>query len=256
MVFVMLLPAPALADPPSHAQWLPIPELSDEFNGAVLDASKWRDHNPDWPGRQPGWFAPHNVAVGSGQLLITTRAEDLPNLPAGYHTFTTAAVKSVATVKYGYFEVKVRPMRSRPSSTFFLYRDTPEEWTEIDVFEIGGGAPGHERTVYCNSHLFRNATYHGTVEKHLTIPGTYKTEKNLADDFHVYGLEWNAKEIKWYLDGAVIHRIDNQHWHQALHMNFDNEICENWFGLPEKETLPATYRIEYVRSWKLLEPSR
>ena len=36
--------------------WMPIPELTDEFDGEVLDAAKWHDHNPTWQGRKPGYF--------------------------------------------------------------------------------------------------------------------------------------------------------------------------------------------------------
>ena len=97
------------ADPPQHATWVPIPELTDEFDGNRLDSKKWHDHNPQWTGRKPGFFSKSNVAVRDGKLHLTARAEDLPNLPEGYHTFTTAAVKSKTLVKYGYFEIKCRP---------------------------------------------------------------------------------------------------------------------------------------------------
>ena len=105
-----------------------------------LDPAKWHDHNPQWKGRQPGLFSRSNVTVRDGALHLTARAEDLPNLPDGYHTFTTAAVKSKALVKYGYFEIRCRPMKSRASSAFWFYHSTPEIWTEIDVFEIGSSA--------------------------------------------------------------------------------------------------------------------
>lgn len=31
-------------------------------------------------------------------------------------------------------------------------------------------------------------------------------------------------------------------------MMFDSETFADWFGLPDKATLPATFSIEYVRS--------
>lgn len=97
--------SPLRADPPPGNEWTPIPELTDEFDGDKLDQAKWHDHNPGWQGRQPGIFSGDNVAVSDGKLHLTARVETLPDLPKGCHTFTTAAVKSKALVKYGYFEL-------------------------------------------------------------------------------------------------------------------------------------------------------
>lgn len=44
--------------------------------------------------------------------------------------------------------------------------------------------------------------------------------------------------------------MTNQYCHQALTLNFDSETMPEWFGLPDADALPATYRIDYVRSWK------
>jgi hypothetical protein len=62
--------------------------------------------------------------------------------------------------------------------------------------------------------------------------------------------EWNKKLIRWYVDGQVVRELENTHWHQPLHLNFDSETMPDWFGLPKKEELPARFSIEYVRAWK------
>jgi hypothetical protein len=56
-----------------------------------------------------------------------------------------------------------------------------------------------------------------------------------------------------WVDGKVVHELKNTHWHQPLHMTFDSETFPDWFGLPEKETLPSTFSIDYVRSWSRAE---
>ncbi len=250
-VLLLLAGPPAQADSPPGPRWKPIPELTDEFEGDALDASKWHEHNPQWKGRRPGLFAEKNVEVRDGKLHLTARAEDPPGAPKGYHTFTTAAVKSKRLVKYGYFEIACRPMDSRASSAFWFYHHTPEMWTEIDVFEIGGGAPGHERTVHMNVHVFHTPT----EKKHWSKPGKWEAPFDLADDFHVYALEWDEEAIRFYVDGRLRYRLKNTHWHQALAMNFDSETMPDWFGLPEVENLPSTFSIEYVRSWKRVGPA-
>ena len=246
LLFCVCCPTALLADPPSKSKWEPIQELTDEFDGDRLDSKKWHDHNPGWKGRHPAFFSKKNVAVRDGKLHLTARAENLKDLPKGYHTFTTAAVKSKTLVKYGYFEIKCRPMKSKASSAFWFYNSTKEEWTEIDVFEICGVGDKWKSTYNTAAHVFHTPK----EKKHWSKGGKWKAPFTFADDYHVYALEWDKDMIKWWVDGKVVREAKNTHWHQALHMNFDSETFPKWFGLPDKKNLPSTFSIEYVRSWK------
>jgi beta-glucanase (GH16 family) len=239
--------APAFGPPGDPAEWVPLAAFTDEFNCPALDLAKWHPTNPKWKGRQPGYFSPANVAIADGELNITMKKETLPDAPKGYHTFTCGAVKSTAAVLYGFFEVKARAMNSRGSSAFWFYDDGPDRWTEIDVFEIGGGAPGHERKVHMNVHVFRTPL---EPNRHWSKGGDWEAPFDLAADFHIYALEWDEREIKWYVDGVLRRTSENTHWHQPLYMNFDSETMPDWFGLPEDRQLPSTFSIEYVRAWQ------
>jgi len=243
--------APLMAGPPPESKWKPIPELTDEFEGGKLDSEKWHDHDPGWNGRQPGYFSTNNVSVSDGKLHLTARVEDLPNLPDGFHTFTTANVRSKAAVKYGYFEIKCRPMKSKASSAFWFYQHAKEEWTEIDVFEISGVGDKWKNTYNMNVHVFHSPT----VTKHFDKPVQWKAPFDFVDDDHVYALEWNKDVIKWWVDGKVVHEMKNTHWHQPLNLLFDSETFPDWFGLPDPATLPSTFSIEYIRSWSRSEDS-
>jgi len=237
-----------LSDQGNEGEWIPYQALWDEFEGEKLDAEKWHDRNPGWLGRQPGYFYPGNVQVHDGQLHLLMQKQEVPEMPKdqGYHTYTSAAVKSKITVLYGYFEVKCRPMKSHGSSSFWFYEADPNLWTEIDVFEIGGGAAGFEKKVNMNLHVFQTPT----DPEHWETQGIWSAAENLADDFHVYGLEWDAEKIKWYFDGVLIRWVENTHWHQPLTLNFDSETMPDWFGLPQDSDLPSTFSVEYVRVWK------
>ena len=52
------------------------------------------------------------------------------------------------------------------------------------------------------------------------------------------------------MDGIERYSLENTHWHQPLHLNFDSETMPEWFGLPDEENLPGTFSIEYVRAWQ------
>lgn len=234
-----------LSDQANKAGWEPFAPMTDEFEGDTLDESKWWDHNPDWLGRQPALFYPGNVAVKDGKLHLTMKKEEAHEMPQGFHTYTSAAVKSKTTTLYGYYEIKARAMKSAGSSAFWFYNSEPERWTEIDVFEIGC-SPKHDKRVFMTVHVF-----HTPEEKeHWSRGGNLIAPKSLSDDYHVYGLEWDKDVLRYYFDGVLVREGNNTHWHQPLYLNFDSETFPDWFGLPEDKDLPSTFSIEYVRAWK------
>jgi len=237
-----------LSDQRNAGGWVRDHAFWDEFDGKELDITRWANTNPTWKGRQPGWFSPRNVEVRDGLLCLTARAEEPPAAlkAEGYHTWTTAAVQSLERTLYGYYEVRAKPMRSGASSSFWFYYGEPKEWTEIDVFEIGGKAPGFERKQHITLHVMRSPT----VKDHISVGSAYIHGADLADDFHVYGLEWDPKELRFYFDGALVRRGPNTHWHQPLTINFDSETMPEWFGLPKSDDLPSTFQIDYLRVWK------
>ena len=242
-----------LSEQDGKGSWVPYAPMTDEFEGAKLDLRKWWPRNPRWLGRQPAYFWPGNVTVSDGKLHLTMRKEEVAEAPKekGYHTYTSAAVQSKGRVKYGYFEIKAKPMKSHGSSSFWFYHNEPQVWTEIDVFEIGGGAPGFERKYNMNVHVFKTPT----EKEHWSSHGEWVAPADLADDYHVYGLEWDEEKIRWYFDGVLVRWVANRHWHQGLTLNFDSETMPKWFGLPDDADLPSTYSIEYVRTWKRVEPA-
>jgi len=237
-----------LCDQANKAGWVKYAPMTDEFDGAKLDSEKWWPKNPSWLGRKPAWFDPANVKVADSKLHLSMKKNEPAAMPKdkGYHTYTSAAVQSKGLVKYGYFEVRCRPMASAGSSSFWFYHQTPDLWTEIDVFEIGGAAPKFEKKYNMNVHVFKTPT----EKKHWSKGGKWLAPTNLADAYHSYALEWDAEKIKWYFDGVLVRWVENTHWHQPLTLNFDSETMPDWFGLPKDEDLPSTYSIEYVRAWK------
>jgi hypothetical protein len=240
-----------LSDQDNAGRWARYEPMTDEFDGDALDAAKWLPRIPTWKGRQPALFWDKNVAVRGGQLHLTMRKQEAPDTPRdeGYHTYTSAAVSSVGRVRYGYFEVRAKPMRSAGSSSFWFFTIEPDQWTEIDVFEIGGGAPGFERKYNMNAHVFHTPT----DKRHWNKGGVWLAPWDLAADYHVYGLEWTERELTFHVDGVPVRRQENTHWHQPLNLIFDSETMPTWLGLPRDEDLPSTYSIDYVRAWRRAE---
>lgn len=238
-----------LSDQNNQGGWTKFEPMSDEFDAPSLDTNKWVLGMSWWKGRQPALFSDRNVTVSNGQLHLTMRKEKVPEEYAarGYHDYTSAALHTRARSSYGYYEARCKAMNSAGSSAFWFQQDTSPGWaTEIDVFEIGGKAKGFELKDNMNVHVFRTPD----ERRHWDLHSEWDAPWRFADDFHVFGLDWEKDEIRFYVDGVLVRRTQNTHWHQPLYLLFDSETMGNWFGMPADEDLPSTFSIEYLRAWK------
>jgi beta-glucanase (GH16 family) len=241
-----------LSDQPNKGAWLKLEEIGDEFDGATLDTNRWTIGMSWWQGRQPAWFNPKNVEVRDGRLHLTMRQEPVPDdlKSSGYHDYTSAALHTKARCGYGYYEVKARPMNSGGSSSFWFQQEDrnafPKWSTEIDVFELCGKSATHDRRCHMTVHVFSTPE----EKRHWQVGSYWESPRRFAEDFHVFGFEWDAAELRWYIDGALVHTVQNTHWHQPLFLIFDSETMPEWFGMPNDADLPSTFSIDYVRAWK------
>ena len=246
-----------LSDQQNKGQWVKFEPMSDEFEGKELDTKKWTVGMAWWKGRQPALFSEKNVTVSDGKLHLTMRKEKLPAElgKLGYHDYTSAAMHSKIKCRYGYYEVKAKPMNSGGSSSFWFHEEAkamPGWSTEIDVFEIGGKAKGFEHKYNMTLHVFQGSPFSWpeSVKNAWGVHQEWIAPWRLADDYHVYGLDWGKDEVRFFVDGVVVFTVENTHWHHPLYLTFDSETMRDWMGMPKDEDLPSTFSIEYVRAWK------
>lgn len=246
-----------LSDQSKDSAWVKFGPMSDEFDWSSLDTNKWTVGMYWWQGRQPAWFSPTNVNVSDGKLHLTMRKEPVPAAmqTRGYRDYTSAALHSKERSSYGYYEVKARPMNSGGSSSFWFQQEDRSifrGWsTEIDVFELCGKSVEHDRRYYMTVHVFSTPE----EKRHWQVGSYWEAPRRFAEDFHVFGFEWNPQELRWFVDGVLVRTVQNTHWHQPLFLIFDSETMPEWFGMPNDADLPSTFSIEYVRAWKRNQPA-
>lgn len=245
-----LLVLPAQATPPPSGTWVPVAGFSDEFNGEDLDLVKWTDYNASFLGNPPGIYVADNVEINNGKLELWTTAGRVRGAPGQYKGYKTSYVASRQTVLYGYFEVRAKPMPLAIDSGFWLYRWTPTGSYEIDIFEIGGGAAGHENIVHTNTWVYLGDTKYQTNENTTKDPQSWAASSRLADAFHLYALEWTPTLLNFYFDGRLIRSTTNTHFHTPMQVRFSTETFPNWFGLPTKSELPGVFKVDYVHVWQ------
>ena len=247
------------SDPQNEGNWVLRPDLSDEFDGDSLDATKWIKSGEGgefvvgWPGRAPSQFAPENIRVEDGKLKLATKwdpdydfvlrrdAEE----DRRYGTYTTAAVVSRATLKYGYMEVKVKAADASITSSFWATGPR----SELDVFEFVG------KSKRSDSGMMFPISVHDWSQGGEMWHDDVELDWRVADDLHVYGCEWAADGLKFYADGALIREVPASEvgrlWclREQMQIWFDSETFK-WEGYPEESDLPVDYEIDYVRVWQ------
>lgn len=186
---------------------------SDEFAGAGLDAAKWVAEIGNGAG---GWgngelqyytARPENLAVvdadGVSALRIAARAESF-----GGFGYTSARIitRGHLSFRYGRVEARIKlPAGQGLWPAFWMLGDSIgtlgwPECGEIDILEMKGGIS--DDTVSGTIH-FEDAS----GQHRYTPPGEATLDSGVfADGWHVFGVDWNAERVLWYLDGVVFHR--------------------------------------------------
>ena len=263
-----------LSDPNNSGGWILNERFSDEFEGAELDRDKWIVQGEGgryytWRGRAPAQFAPHNVLVEDGMLKLRSQWEpDFDFHPEPHNGFTygeyegepmpvtAAAVISRDRFMHGYMEVRTRAADAAVTSAFWAIGHQ----SEIDVYEQLG-RPKRQGNIRDNYYMFSIYDWRPPVVRPNKVwTHTHELPFRVADEFHVYGCEWDDEVLRFYLDGELVREVTREEvgerWTltNPMELWFDKEIFE-WLGVPHEEELPADYEIDYVRVWQKPQPS-
>lgn len=296
-----------LSDPMNEGGWIYNDVVSDEFEADTIDENRWfivgkfKDGKPTyvhpdkpkkwvWKGRAPSQFSGRNYHLKDGKLVLEARWEpDFPfsdeirkpvfGDPLPYENITTACFISRKFFKYGYIEIKSKAADAEVTSAFW----SMGEGLEIDFFELFGDHRDPKK-LELDKELWWSIRDWSKASIERGKP-TYTEHKDLgfrvADDFHVYGFEWDESGIKYYVDGKLLSQVsadDVREWarknrkteagydgwvaNKPISLWLDMEIFP-WHGMPdskedlelnspegEKDDGKVGYEIEYVRVWQ------
>jgi beta-glucanase (GH16 family) len=193
-----------------------------------------------------------NVAHdGDGNLVITARKETYRG-----NDYTSGRCNTRDKVEFTYGRVEARlnlPEGQGIWPAFWMLgANFPEVgWPdsgEIDIMEYIGAEP---------------RSTHGTIHG----PGFYGSgglgmryifDEPVADDFHIFGIEWEPEIIRWTIDGEVFHTATPETLYGGTWV-FDHDffilinvaVGGNWPGNPNDSTeFPQEMLVDWVRVYQ------
>jgi len=194
-----------------------------------------------WGDEQLQTYAAANATLdGNGCLAITAR-RDL--------TSSRLTTKGRVAVGHGRVEARIKVPAGRGLWPAFWMLGADIDavgWPacgEIDVMEVVGSEP---RTVHATVHLPGHA---GVGQG---IGHAHPVGADLADDFHVYGVDWTPDRITWLLDDVAFHtvsRFPGWAFDGDFYLLLNLAVGGSWPGNHlDERALPATMLIDWVRA--------
>lgn len=185
---------------------------NDEFSSSGIDATKW-SHEVNCTGggnneKQCYTDSADNSFIANGMLNIVA----LPAEANAEKPYTSARLvsRNKADFKYGRFEMRAKLPSGQGSWPAFWMMPTDSVYGgwpksgEIDIMEavnlkVTNAEGVTESNVHGTLHYGKEWPNNSNSGKAYALPGG----ANPADDFHVYALEWQEGEIRWYVDGYL-----------------------------------------------------
>lgn len=234
-------------------------EWSDEFNGAALDRTKWvtETGGHGWGNNEMQFYTgrPENMRLEDGHLVIEARKEAWQGKDYTSARLKTAGLKET---QYGRYEARIKVPKGQgiwPAFWMLGANIGQVGWPksgEIDIMEIIGKEPANSYGTlhgpgYSGEHAFSRANALDGAE--------------YGDDFHVFAVEWEPKQIRWYRDGIHFHTATPDavkgEWvfEHPFFVLLNLAVGGYWPGYPDASTpFPRRMLVDYVRVYRKSAP--
>lgn len=241
------------------------PVFVDEFEGDSLDLSKWTAMNYT---RRGGYWDKDLIEVHDGNLYIKTKyiEQGINGKPAGWYT-ACIETKNKYEQKYGYMECRcIFPKGYGHWSAFWMMNDSVnnvngdgKDGSEIDIMESAFWA--NKKLKNSTGHAIH---YDGYFEDHKqTGTGNWRISGDPYNEYHTYGVEWNEKEYRFYIDGKLTGVTDfggvsrsPEFLILSVEIGGDDGVPDNsWVGKsieanPEGKDFSSEFIVDYVKCYQ------
>lgn len=231
---------------------------SDEFDGpdgASIDSKKWNFDigGGHWGNAEAQCYTDRidNVYQENGCLVIRAIKEKYDGWEYTSGRITT---KDKFEPKYGRIEARIKvPYGQGLWPAFWMLGNdiNTNNWPncgEIDIMENLGREP------YRVHGAIHGPGYFGARGPTAFID----SQEKLSNDFHVFAIEWQPKEISWYFDGEKYfsqtpNDVDTWVFDHPFFIILNVAVGGTWPGYPDETTVfPQKMLVDYVRVYQQL----
>ena len=242
------------------------PVWSDEFD--TINSNNWtfETGGGGWGNNELQFYTggdnayiQFDPAVNSNVLVLEARQEN----PQGYncwygycqYTSTRMISRNKQEFTYGRFEARIKlPQTQGIWPAFWMLGNDIGSvgWPtsgEIDIMEHVGYEPT----------LTHGAVHGPGYSGNTPFTGTYNVGASVDADYHVYAVEWDANNIRWYVDGNNFYSLSRSQVQAYGNWVFDHPfflllnvaVGGNWPGSPDgSSTFPQRMYVDYVRVYQ------
>lgn len=239
---------------------------NDEFDGTEINMQKWEYEVNAWGGGnnelQYYTARPENSFVEEGALVIRALSETYTG-PDGTRNYTSARLRTANKGDWTYGRIEVRAKLPYGQGIWPAIWMLPTDWEyggwplsgEIDIMELLGQQPNR---IYGTIHYGNSWPNNSQSGNSYTLP-----DGDFSNDYHVFVIEWEENEIRWFVDGLLY--STKNFWFtpsapypapfdKRFHILLNVAVGGNWPGSPDESTIfPQEMRIDYVRVYEKSE---
>lgn len=230
----------------------------DEFDGSTIDPANWTYDlgGGGWGNGEMQHYTnrPENARVENGELVIEARQE---KYEGSYYTSARLKTQGLQNFQYGRIEARLKvPTGAGLWPAFWMLGSgfNGSNWPdcgEIDIMEYIGKEPDL---------IF--GTLHGPGYSGATGLSRWNRQKfNIADDFHIFAIDWQADQIDWLFDGVKYHTVTradvgDREWvgDRPYFIILNQAVGGTLPGMVSPKTVfPTQFRADYVRVYRSTE---
>ncbi len=256
---------------------------SDNFSGTSINRKKWSfEKNCAGGGNhelQCYTDSPSNAFVANGALHIVARKEPVQG-PAkhddasDYDASDTSAAREYSSARlrsrhlgdWQYGRIEVRAKLPEGQGLWPAIWMLPSDWRygrwplsgEIDIMEaINSNTPAQGNKIYGTLH-------YGDVPPGNIHTGTaFSPATSVVSDYHTYAIEWEAGEIRFYVDDVHFATQTSAGWYsgasekatapfdQPFHLLLNLAVGGDWPGNPDANSqFPQRMSVDFVRVYQ------
>lgn len=239
---------------------------ADEFNS--IDFNNWTFEvgGGGWGNNELQYYTngqnasiQYDSAAGSNVLVIEARQENPANYNCWYGACTYTSTRLISrdkrSFKYGRIEARIKLPQTQGI--------WPAFWALGNAFATQGWPQGGEIDIM--EHVgFEPTLTHGALHGpgysgNTPISGTYDVGERVDANYHIYAIEWDTNQIRWYVDDnhfytatrAQVEQYGQWVYDQPFWLLLNVAVGGNWPGYPDGSSrFPQRMYVDYVRVYQ------